>query len=121
MDSSHARARLESERHRLLGVRAAAAGLSGAALEAAQRELSNIDQHPAEQASETLERELDTTVVQRVEAELADVEAALRRIDAGTYGLCEACGQPIAEGRLEAMPAARYCVDDQAKADRGQL
>jgi RNA polymerase-binding transcription factor DksA len=121
MDPTEARARLEEERHRLLQVRAAAAGLSGAALLAAQRELSEIDQHPAEQASETLERELDNTVVQRVDDELAEVQAALRRIEAGTYGLCEACGKPIAEGRLEAMPAARYCVEDQARADRGLL
>ena len=121
MDSQQARTHLETERARLLEVRAAAAGLSGAAAEAAQRELSSNDQHPAEAASETLERELDSTVVQRAEAELADVEAALLRLDEDRYGLCEACGQPIAEGRLEAKPAARYCVEDQAKADRGQL
>jgi DnaK suppressor protein len=121
VNGTDARTHLEAERRRLEEVRAAAAGLSGAAAEAAQQELSSIDQHPAEQASETLERELDTTVVQRAEAELADVEDALRRLDEDRYGLCEACGQPIADARLEAKPAARYCVEDQAKADRGQL
>src|SRR5512134_1478811 len=41
---------------------------------------------------------------------LDDVERALGKIDAGTYGTCEECGQPISEARLEAMPATRYCV-----------
>jgi RNA polymerase-binding transcription factor DksA len=41
---------------------------------------------------------------------LDDVERALGKIDEGTYGTCEECGQPIAEARLEAMPATRYCV-----------
>jgi RNA polymerase-binding transcription factor DksA len=42
--------------------------------------------------------------------ELAEVESALAKLDDGTYGLCETCGQPIAEARLEVMPAARYCI-----------
>jgi DnaK suppressor protein len=41
---------------------------------------------------------------------LADVERALKKLDEGTYGSCEVCGQPIAPARLEAMPATRYCV-----------
>jgi len=49
---------------------------------------------------------------------LAAVEAALGRLDAGRYGLCEVCGGEIAEARLEAMPATRYCVADQARAEK---
>jgi RNA polymerase-binding transcription factor DksA len=41
---------------------------------------------------------------------LTEVERALRKLDDGTYGACEECGQPIAPARLEAMPATRYCV-----------
>ncbi len=41
---------------------------------------------------------------------LAEIERALARLDAGTYGICENCGQPIAEARLEAMPTARRCI-----------
>ncbi len=41
---------------------------------------------------------------------LQDIDAALDKLDAGTYGLCESCGGPIAEARLEAMPAARLCI-----------
>lgn len=43
--------------------------------------------------------------------QLDDVEAALTALDEGRYGLCEVCGQPIAEARLEAMPTTRRCID----------
>ncbi len=43
--------------------------------------------------------------------QLAEIEHALSKIDEGTYGLCEADGEPIPEGRLEAMPATRFCID----------
>ncbi|MDQ3107930.1 MAG: TraR/DksA C4-type zinc finger protein [Actinomycetota bacterium] len=53
-----------------------------------------------------------------MEGELADVEHALHRIDDGTYGTCEACGKPISDERLAALPATRFCVDDQVQAER---
>ncbi len=68
--------------------------------------------------TETFEREKDLSILENVESELADIEHALRRIAEGTYGTCEACGRPIDEARLEAMPAARLCVEDQAAAER---
>jgi DnaK suppressor protein len=118
MNTEQARERLIAERNRLTEVRNAASRLSTSAGEASARELSTVDQHPAEQATETLERELDLGVLQSVEAELLEVKAALGRVDAGTYGLCEVCGKLIAEGRLEVMPAARFCVEHQPKAGR---
>ena len=45
-----------------------------------------------------------------LEALLADVELALQKLDEGTYGRCEVCGEPIAPARLEAMPASRHCL-----------
>ena len=42
---------------------------------------------------------------------LREIDDALAKFDAGTYGLCESCGNQIAEARLEAMPAARLCID----------
>jgi DnaK suppressor protein len=80
-------------------------------------ELSSLDQHQADVGTETFNRERDLSILENVEAELADIEHALRRIDEGTYGTCEACGKPIGDARLEAMPAARFCVDDQGKAE----
>lgn len=43
--------------------------------------------------------------------QLADIDAALAKLDAGTYGICDHCGGPIGDARLEAMPAARFCID----------
>jgi DnaK suppressor protein len=120
MDIEQARARLLSERSRLEAVRDAADRLSAGAQEAAQRELSSSDQHPAELATETLERELDQSVVLAARAELVECEDALHRIDDGTYGKCGECGKPISDERLEALPFARYCLDDQAKVDRAR-
>jgi RNA polymerase-binding transcription factor DksA len=68
--------------------------------------------------TETFEREKDLSILEQVEAELADVEHALRRLDEGTYGTCEIDGKPIPEDRLEAMPAARLCLEHQAEAER---
>jgi DnaK suppressor protein len=42
---------------------------------------------------------------------LAEVLAALKKLDDGTYGICERCGKPISPARLEAKPASRYCID----------
>jgi RNA polymerase-binding transcription factor DksA len=118
METEQARAKLLAERSRLEAVRQAADRLSAGAAEAAQRELSSADQHPAELATETIERELDQSVVLAARAELAECEAALSRLEAGTYGRCEECGQPISDERLEALPSARYCLEDQAKLGR---
>ncbi|MEA2717470.1 MAG: hypothetical protein QOI99_1787 [Actinomycetota bacterium] len=119
MDSDEARRQLEAERERLVGVRD---GFDDEGLDVAETdslgELSALDQHPADIGTETFEREKDLSIIERVEAELADVEHALRRLDEGTYGTCEACGKPIGDARLDAMPAARLCLDDQARAER---
>ena len=81
-------------------------------------ELSAHAQHQADLGTETFNRERDLSILEHIDAELSDVEHSLRRLDEGTYGTCEACGQPIGADRLEAMPAARFCVDDQALAER---
>lgn len=118
MDTDSARASLLKEQARLEGLLMAAARLQAGAQEAQERELSSADQHPAELATETIERELDQSVVLHVQMELTEVQAAVAKLEAGTYGLCEACAKPIADARLEAMPAARYCIEDQAKLAR---
>jgi DnaK suppressor protein len=118
MNTEQVRERLLAERDRLREVRDAATRLSTSATEATEREVTAVDQHPAEQATETLERELDLGVLQSVEAELAALQAALDRLEAGAYGICEICGKPVADARLEAMPATRYCIEDQARLER---
>lgn len=118
MDNTRARTRLEAERQRLEETRRAAQDLVAGTSEDAVQELASYDQHPADQGTETFERERDTSVLQRVEAQLAEVRAALGRIEDGSYGTCALCGRPIGDERLEAMPAARYCLEDQARAER---
>jgi RNA polymerase-binding transcription factor DksA len=80
-------------------------------------ELSGSDEHLADAASETEVREEELSLLGAVQEELAEVEAALRRVDAGTYGTCERCGARISDARLEAVPSARYCVEDQQRAE----
>lgn len=82
------------------------------------QELSGYDQHQADVGSELFEREKDESIAQRLETELEEIEDAFTRLDDGSYGSCEACGKPIGRDRLEAIPYARFCVDDQAKAER---
>jgi RNA polymerase-binding transcription factor DksA len=120
MEPDAARARLEEERERLGRLRDdfVAEGLTSESEDESLGELSHVDQHQADVGTETFNRERDLSILERVEAELGDVEHALRRLDDGTYGTCEACGRTIDAGRLEALPAARFCLDDQATAER---
>ena len=71
------------------------------------------DNHLADTATETYDRELDYTLEENSEHVLADIDAALKRIEEGTYGVCTNCGKPIPEGRLEARPWATLCIDCQ--------
>ena len=119
MDADSARARLDEERTRLEGVRETLDGIGDESERENLSELSGADQHQADVGSETFEREKDLSILEQVEAELLDVERALRRLDDGTYGTCEACRGPIGDERLEAMPAARFCVAHQTVVERG--
>ncbi len=93
-------------------------GLTSETEEESLAELSSVDQHQADIGTETFNRERDLSILESLEAELADVEHALRRLDEGTYGTCEACGRQIDSARLEALPATRFCLEDQAAAEQ---
>jgi RNA polymerase-binding transcription factor DksA len=116
-----ARERLLQQRERLQHIKEALSsepGEGGGSERDALAELSLADQHPADLGTEMFEREKDQSILERVEAEMADVDRALKRADEGTYGLCEACGRKLANARLQIKPEARFCVDDQAAAER---
>lgn len=112
MDAT-ARERFEADlRERLARLQAEVAELDSAdreLLSEASGENAYRD-HMADQGSATFERELDMTLEENVRDLLAEVKAALTRIDAGTYGTCERCGAAIPIERLEAMPTASLCV-----------
>ncbi len=76
------------------------------------------DNHLADTATETYDRELDYTLEENSEHVLAAIDAALKRIDEGTYGICTNCGKQIAQERLEALPWATLCIDCQRDRER---
>jgi DnaK suppressor protein len=120
MEPDQVRDYLDQERHRLADIRTGfdEEHLTTESEAESLAELSSNAQHQADIGSETFDRERDFSILEHIDAELADVEHALRRLDEGTYGTCEACGRPIGDERLEAMPAARFCLDDQSVAER---
>lgn len=73
------------------------------------------DANFADSSQVTAERGEAEALANTLKETLAEVEHALAKFDAGTYGLCEVCSKPIAEARLEAMPAARFCIDHATK------
>jgi RNA polymerase-binding protein DksA len=76
-----------------------------------ETEEETFDNHIADAATNTLNREIDTTLEENSEHVLHAIDEALARIDEGTFGTCARCGKPIAEERLEAMPYATKCID----------
>ena len=118
-DDAAARRRLQSDQERVQGLieNLREEGLDQE--EAGQvGDLSHLPQHQADQGSEVFEREKDMAILEHLERELAEIEAALQRLDEGTYGVDEVTGEPIAPDRLEALPWAPRCIDCQRIADR---
>lgn len=72
----------------------------------------------ADQASQSIEKELLFELSDNERMTIDQIEAALRKIDKGTYGVCESCRNPIAKPRLQALPFARYCITCQSSSER---
>jgi RNA polymerase-binding transcription factor DksA len=108
MDPARARELLARERARI------EAELSGLAPEG-DEELSHLDQHPADEGTETFEEERDAGIAVRLRDELAAIERAERRIEQGTYGVSVESGKPIPDARLEAIPWAERTVEEQER------
>jgi DnaK suppressor protein len=118
MDTKRARELLETRRRDLEQV-VRAAGEQVAADEphtAVSVDAGGTDQHTADAAADTMEREMAFSVKESAEGHLRDIDRALERLEAGTYGRCEVCGIDIPEGRLEAKPEAEYCVEHEPPA-----
>jgi DnaK suppressor protein len=76
----------------------------------ASRSSNADDEHDPEGATIAFERAQLTAVLARERQRLTDLDEALRRLDTGTYGICEQCGEPIPAERLAVLPSARTCV-----------
>ncbi|WP_042199653.1 TraR/DksA C4-type zinc finger protein [Paenibacillus camerounensis] len=74
-------------------------------------ELSTIDNHPGDAATELYNRSMDISLVERDEHELDDIAAALQAMDKGSYGSCTVCGGDIPFERLSVVPSTRYCKE----------
>ena len=68
------------------------------------------DEHDPEGSTIAFERQHLAALIDQAKVHLAAIDAALRRLDDGSYGRCERCGQPIAADRLAARPTATHCV-----------
>jgi DnaK suppressor protein len=78
------------------------------------------DQHLADHASEMLDREVDESLEDNAEEIGREIDAALERIDAGTYGVCVNCGQQIPEERLDAVPYDVLCLSCKREEEEGR-
>ena len=120
VDETVVRERLQHERDRV-GELIAELRSEGLDEEEASQsgELTHYDQHPADQGSELFEREKDLAILEGLEVDLAEIEAALQRLDEGRYGVDEVTGEPIDPERLEALPAARTNISPNGNPPSG--
>jgi RNA polymerase-binding transcription factor DksA len=109
VDDDAARQRVLAEQERVSNLVRELRGELGSEGDASS-ELADYDQHPADSATETFEHEKDLGILEELENELGELQAALDRIDNGTYGIDEVTGEPIDPARLEAFPSARTNV-----------
>jgi DnaK suppressor protein len=107
--SVNPRSLLEDERRRT-EFRLAALTADYDGVIAASQDTNADDEHDPEGATIAFERSQIGALVRQVQLHLVEIDAALERVSAGTYGICERCGGAIGEGRLEARPVARTCI-----------
>jgi RNA polymerase-binding protein DksA len=117
IDTEHYRNRLEEEKARLQHAVGFLERENPGTIGEELGEISDgaTDNHLADTATATFDRELDEGLEEGAQQTLLDIDAALKRIDDGTYGMCEVCGKPIGAERLDAIPWARLCIDDQRR------
>jgi RNA polymerase-binding protein DksA len=108
-DMDRVRGRLEAERQQTLS-RLASLTDDFESVVAASRDTNADDEHDPEGATIAFERSQVGALVRQAKAHLVEIDAAMTRLEAGSYGVCERCAGPIGEGRLEARPVARLCI-----------
>jgi RNA polymerase-binding transcription factor DksA len=115
---------LEKQKDRLLQLRDSLLdSMSGVAKDtlrarAEGSEASAFGMHQADAGSDAYDRDFALSLLSQEQDALYEIEEALKRLEAGTYGVCEMSGKPIAHARLEALPFARYTVECQAQFEK---
>ena len=79
---------------------------------------AEVDVEPDEGDSEVFEREKNAALIAVLERRLVDIDAALKSMEKGDYGICQRCGKPIEPERLEVKPDATMCVSCQQEIER---
>jgi RNA polymerase-binding protein DksA len=119
IDTEQFRASLLEERERVQKAIANLRDDHPGAIDDEVEEISgSSDNHLAETATATLDREIDFTLEGNSGQVLSEIEAALKRIEEGTYGRCATCGREIAPGRLEVHPWAALCIEHAREAEQ---
>jgi len=118
VDTDHFRQKLEEERGRVVGALENLRSENAGSMEDEVDE-SHLDNHLAETASVTIDREIDYSLEENEARVLAAIDAALGRIEDGTYGRCERCGNEIEADRLEAIPWVTLCIEDKRRDEHG--
>src|SRR3954447_16591637 len=80
-------------------------------------ELSHIDQHPGDNATDLVDQDRENALLEAAEGQRSQIRAALKRIDDGTYGSCVDCGGAISDARLAVWPEAARCLECQTRAE----
>jgi RNA polymerase-binding protein DksA len=121
IDTDRFRARLEEERRNVIDAISYLHKENAGSLDDETGDLvsGSADNHPADTATGTVDREIDYTLEENEERVLAAIDAALKRIEDGTFGTCRSCHQEIAIERLEALPYTTQCIDCKRKEERG--
>lgn len=98
--------------------------LAGDNLNRSQREasgdLSSYSYHMADQGTDNFDREFALNLVSSEQDVLYEIDEALQRVDAGTYGICQDCGRAIEKARLKAVPFARMCIACKSASEKGR-
>ena len=118
IDIEHFRKRLLDDRARAQGALDYLHEDNPGSMEDETQEIPS-DNHPGDVATITLDREIEYTLEENEERLIAEIDAALQRIEDGTFGICSNCGKPIGEERLEAVPYTTQCIDCKRKEERG--
>jgi DnaK suppressor protein len=120
VDTEHFRQKLLEERQRVVEAISYLHDENPGTIEDETDEVvGSVDNHLADTATVTVDREIDYTLEENSEHVLAEIDAALKRIEDGTFGICRTCGKPIEPERLELLPYATQCIDDKRRAERG--
>jgi RNA polymerase-binding protein DksA len=117
MDQNRVRETLNSERSRVIREISDVDEALSISLEDSTDE-NLYDQHMADSATPMLNREIDVSLEENARNVLAQINRALQKLDEGTYGICDNCGQEINEERLEVVPYANLCVDCKRRLER---